>query len=170
MQLTVQREVTNTSGTLGRLLKDGAFYGYTKELPVGDGFPGTAIPVGKYSVALWNSPHFARVMPLLLGVPGRSTVEICWFVDPADTRGCIVVGETCDVQRMEVYNTREKFDELFPAIEAADQNDGAWIVIQKIAAQESAGLGYDDLPPPPTPPTPPPSPKTPVAGWLRKRR
>jgi len=109
---------------------DGKVVAHTLELAVKDGLPGSAIPLGRYTVTLWNSPHFGRMMPLLQGVPGRSSIEIHWGNDVEDTRGCILVGDACDVEHMEIFHTRKKFDELFPAIKEAVENEGCWIVIE----------------------------------------
>src|SRR5438445_11389781 len=123
MKLTIKRDIKAASGTMGILYLDGSLAGYTLELPVRDGKPGSAIPCGTYQVNLWNSPHFGRQMPLLVEVPGRSEIEIHWGNEVVDTRGCILVGKERCTNDFEIYHTRNKFDELFPAIAGAVERE-----------------------------------------------
>lgn len=55
-------------------------------------FGKTAIPFGRYRLALHNSPRFKRVLPWLQGVPGFSYILIHRGNAPKDTAGCILVG------------------------------------------------------------------------------
>jgi hypothetical protein len=129
VELTVKRDLKSPKGTMGILLVDGRQSGVTLELPIRDGMPGSAIPCGRYQVVLYNSPHFGRVMPLLFGVPNRTEIEIHWGSDVVDTRGCILIGNERDTNTLEIFHTRNKFDELFPAIEESVENSGCWITV-----------------------------------------
>lgn len=110
----------------------------TLELAKKDGLPGSCIPAGRYRVTVAYSPHFKRRMPLLVGIPGRSEIEMHWgnytgdlpstvAVEHSDTRGCILVGRVRGVDV--IYASRSAFDELFPLIDEADKTEGCWITI-----------------------------------------
>ena len=135
MKLIVNRDNATATSTMGKmwLRSDGAerdvFAAFTLELPLRDGRPGSAIPVGTYKVGIYPSPHFGRLMPLLEGIPGRSEIEIHWGNDVEDTRGCILVGTTRDLAESKIFATRAKFDALFPLIETAVNGEGCWIEV-----------------------------------------
>jgi Family of unknown function (DUF5675) len=93
MNLALLRDVFTEKSTTGLLSIDQVFFAYSLELPVKDGLPGSAIPQGRYQVTTYASPHFGRLMPLIL-VPGRSEIEMHWGDYPKDTRGCILLGHT----------------------------------------------------------------------------
>jgi Family of unknown function (DUF5675) len=80
------------------------------------------IPAGEYCVVLYHSPHFARLMPLLEGVPGRSGIEIHWGNFVRDFEGCIGVGAWRGQMpdgSPTIWNTRATFDQLFARLETA---------------------------------------------------
>ena len=128
MELLLQRDTYTDFSTQGKLTKDGNFLAETLELPEKDGLPGSCIPAGRYRVTVAFSPHFQRRMPLLVGIPGRSEIEIHWGMLPSNTRGCILVGETRGVN--EIFSTRDEFNALFPLIDDADQSEGCWITVK----------------------------------------
>ena len=53
----------------------------------------TCIPFGKYNVSLTMSQKFGRKLPLIEDVPEFSGIRIHRGNKPADTLGCILVGE-----------------------------------------------------------------------------
>lgn len=53
----------------------------------------TLIATGMYPVHMTMSPHFGMVLPLLDRVIGRSGIRIHPGNTPADSQGCILVGE-----------------------------------------------------------------------------
>lgn len=53
----------------------------------------TSVPFGTYDVALTMSPKFKRELPRLLNVPHFDGILIHRGNTPADTLGCILVGE-----------------------------------------------------------------------------
>lgn len=112
---------------MGRLLIEeypGATF-YSLELPVKDGLPGSAIPLGTYDIELAPSPKFlkstdpwvqkyAKAMPHIIGIPGRSLILIHWGNEPTDTDGCILVGHRRKLDFL--YSSRKAFIDLYPMI------------------------------------------------------
>ena len=89
----------NSLHNWGRMFIDGAYFGETLEDPdrhLEDGGEkidgGTAIPRGRYQLALTYSRRFGKIMPELLHVPGFSGVRIHGGNTEADTSGCILLG------------------------------------------------------------------------------
>jgi hypothetical protein len=128
MELLLQRDSYTTLSTQGKLSKEGVFLAETLELPKKDGLPGSAIPAGRYRVTVAFSPHFQRRMPLLVGIPNRSEIEMHWGDYVEDTRGCILMGLTRGVNS--IYRTRDAFAIVFPLIDESDQKEGCWITVQ----------------------------------------
>lgn len=144
MNLKLIREVFDDKSTVGDLLVDGQHECYTLEdkdrkleqylagvdpanhdaysaalaqLKAAKVYGETCIPRGTYEVAITFSPHFGRLMPLLMNVPGYDGVRIHSGVKPADTLGCILVGEESDIDALR--SSRVAFDALFPKLVAA---------------------------------------------------
>lgn len=70
----------------------------------------TAIPAGRYEVAITMSTRFNKELPLLLAVPGFSGIRIHAGNTAADTAGCLLVGKDSHLDR--VGRSREAFGEL----------------------------------------------------------
>jgi hypothetical protein len=91
----VRRWFTERS-TVGELLVPGITVAlFVLEDPVREGpkISGeTAIPPGDYRMTLYQSPKFGRLVLLLHGVPGFSSIEFHPGNAPTDTRGCILPG------------------------------------------------------------------------------
>jgi hypothetical protein len=100
MELQLVRFLKSERRTIGRLSIDGESFCYTLEdtvRPLGQKVPGeTAIPEGRYDIAMTYSPRFKVVLPLLLKVPGFEGVRIHAGNTEADTEGCILVGYNLD--------------------------------------------------------------------------
>lgn len=157
MKLELQRDAQTAQGTTGQLLLDGAPFCITLERPAaqfGDAHP--CIPAGQYRVVLYHSPHFGRVMPLLADVPLRSGIEIHWGNYVRDFEGCIGVGlsrSTLPDGGPAIWNSRETFDKLFAAIEAAlarraeDQAEGCTITIRvpQLISAHDIPIGAESL-------------------------
>lgn len=135
MQLRLIREPSLDDATLGVLFVDGHFHCFTLEdsirerpdRPVADWkIPGaTAIPAGRYRLAMTPSVRFKRTLPLLLDVPGFSGCRIHAGNTTADTEGCVLVGR--DRGRARVQQSRVALESLCDALSADDE---AWITIE----------------------------------------
>lgn len=80
----------------------------------------TAIPIGKYSVIMTDSPRFKRQMPLVCDVKGFSGIRIHSGNDADDTKGCILCGKNTEVGR--VTSSRYWTDKVYEYIQNALKN------------------------------------------------
>jgi len=93
----------------------------------------SAIPEGRYAVVITWSPKFNEWLPLLLG---DAEFRRCWSGirihagnTPADTAGCILVGENKAVGK--VYNSRIWLHRLKKLIvEAKDRGEPVWMTVR----------------------------------------
>lgn len=128
MDIVVTRQPTKDGATLGKMTVDGTWIAYTLENPVREvlGEPveswkiqnHTAIPRGRFAVVLAMSTHFGRIMPHLMDVPGFAGILIHSGNIPANTEGCILVGQTI-VNSTTIGASRAAFASLFSQIEEA---------------------------------------------------
>ncbi|GHU34901.1 hypothetical protein AGMMS50256_29240 [Betaproteobacteria bacterium] len=132
MIITVSRDVLSGSFTLGQLFIDGMFFCYTcedRDRRLEDGgakIKGeTAIPRGKYRVAVSLSNRFGRRLPEILNVPGFEGVRIHGGNTAADTEGCILVGE--ERTNTGVRKCAGQLAELIHLIKTAGED--AWLEI-----------------------------------------
>lgn len=105
--LTLKRVNKQPKFTEGDLYLNGTFFCHTLEdtdrnLKQGDTlqrvlavkvYGETAIPAGTYKVILNMSPKFKKILPRLQNVTGYEGVLIHGGNKPADTYGCLLVGE-----------------------------------------------------------------------------
>src|ERR1700693_4777297 len=112
MRMVPQRQTENSVCTMGEITIAGNFAAWSLEQP-GPQFPSGfhRVEAGIFPIKLYESPHFGRLMPLLVDPP-HEWIEIHWGNWPRNSHGCILVG-TMRGENI-LYNTREKFDELFP--------------------------------------------------------
>ncbi len=123
MELTLQRKWFTEKSTIGALAVDGAFECFTLEdkqrAPDEPKLFGqTAIPLGRYEVAITHSPRFGIDMPLLLEVPGFQGVRIHPGNRPEDTEGCILVGQEHQVDT--ILESRLAYAALFAKLQLAE--------------------------------------------------
>ncbi|MEG2099825.1 MAG: DUF5675 family protein, partial [Mucinivorans sp.] len=99
MKLELKRRYYGDNYTIGTLFVDGSRFCDTLEDRVRDltresKIKGeTAIPAGTYQVIVNVSPKFGRELPRLLDVPHFEGILIHRGNVPADTAGCILLGE-----------------------------------------------------------------------------
>lgn len=136
MNLRLIREPSRDGCTHGSLYIDGHWHCWTIEdvvrevegQPVADWkVKGrTAIPSGRYKVAITHSQRFGRSLPLLVDVDGFEGVRIHPGNTSADTEGCILPGTGRVAGR--VTGSRVAFERLFEHLVAA--RDDTWIRIE----------------------------------------
>jgi hypothetical protein len=143
MQLRVSRITFTAKSTIGILSADGAAWCSTLELPVKDGLPGSAIPEGTYPVSVYPSPKFGRLMPLILGIPGRSNIEIHWGNFPEETDGCILLGEPA-IQPDVILNSRAAFDTFWTAVQGPLERGEVTITINGEPSTQAIALDAGD--------------------------
>lgn len=88
----VRDRLTTDGPTMGQLFAGGATY-QTLELPWRENAHGVScIPPGTYPVTLKFSPKFQRMMPLILDVPGRTSILIHPANSVTELEGCVAIG------------------------------------------------------------------------------
>lgn len=99
MEIKVKRRYFADTYTIGTMYVDGERFCDTLEDRYRDMSKEpkvtgqTAIPYGTYKLVVNRSPKFGRDLPRLLGVPHFDGILIHRGNSPADTSGCILVGE-----------------------------------------------------------------------------
>lgn len=134
MELTLKREPSTDLSTIGRLYVDGLRYCWTLEDPVrAVKIPGrTAIPAGRYRLALAMSPKRRRLVPWVLDVPGFDAVQIHPGNTPLHTDGCILVGFLRGTDA--IYRSKDAFDGLMALLQRGMTGEFAWIDIHPLLA------------------------------------
>lgn len=124
MKLRVERGLSGTSSTIGKLYVDGVFFAYTLEdidRHLEDGgkkiHGETAIPRGSYKVIIDFSNRFQKQMMHVLNVPGFEGIRIHAGNTDKDTEGCILLGKVRSDNA--VFNSREAVNALFEKVRSA---------------------------------------------------
>lgn len=131
MLLSLKRNPSNESCTIGNLSVDGNWECFVLEDPVrATKIAGkTAIPAGKYKVQITMSPRFQKPLPLLLNVPNYSGVRIHTGNTAEDTEGCLLPGQT-NPTPYSVGNSGKAFAALMEKLRAAESSgEEVWIEI-----------------------------------------
>lgn len=127
LKLTLNRQSSGVSCTIGELLVDGNHFCDTLEDVVRE-VPGepvakwkvkgeTAIPAGVYPVEITWSARFKCDLPLIGPVPGFDGIRIHAGNTDADTEGCILVGTW--VGGEQIHNSRVALNGLLDMLEIA---------------------------------------------------
>jgi hypothetical protein len=139
MELTLIRTDFTETSTIGELLINNEFQCYTLEdtdrglnSEVLDSLKSkkwgiTAIPYGRYEIKMSWSNHFQKNMPHLQNVPDYSDVMIHWGNKPADTDGCVLVGDTKSANF--IAGSRDAFSKLLPNIIEALKTEQVFLEI-----------------------------------------
>lgn len=137
MEITLTRIAKQKIYTIGRLEINGVYFCDTLEPTwrnIGPGKPGrkilgkTAIPEGRYAVAVTFSPRFKRWLPLLLHVPMFEGIRIHAGNSAEDTAGCILPGLNTIVGR--VMDSRVWEKNIVRKLAERPEGEGIWITIQ----------------------------------------
>lgn len=130
MQLKLIRETFTDTSTIGRLFIKDMFHCFVLEDKVRDVKikSVTAIPKGRYEVAITYSNRFKQLMPLLLNVPNFEGVRIHWGNYSTDSDGCLLVGTTKGVDM--VGNSRIAYSKLLKLLQEAIKKEKIFIIIQ----------------------------------------
>lgn len=131
MILELKRKIFTDDSTIGELSIDGEFICYTLEDKVRDKKIQnvTAIPYGKYEIAITFSNRFKQYMPLLLKVPNFEGVRIHSGNKSTDTEGCILVGSSKSLNF--IGNSRATYKTLFTKMKAAAKTEKLYINVTK---------------------------------------
>lgn len=87
-----------------------------------------AIPEGCYPVAVTWSPRFGQWLPLLLHVRGFDGIRIHAGNIPADTAGCILVGQ--NLKPGQVLNSRRQLSLLMSRLSQRPEGEPIWLTVQ----------------------------------------
>ena len=114
MELEVIRKWLKDSYTIGKLKIDGVYFCDTLEDRVRDlqdynhdgkfenkVYGETAIPAGRYTVIVSESPKLKRRLPLLMNVPGFEGIRIHYTATAKGVEGCIGIGKNTKPGRLE---------------------------------------------------------------------
>ena len=131
MELTLTRKAFTDQSTTGELMVEGALECYTLEDVVRDEkiATRTAIPYGRYEIAISYSDKFRKLLPLVMRVPNFEGVRIHAGNTAFETDGCILVGST--VAPDFVGGSRSAFAKLFSKIKIAMRTQKVFITVAK---------------------------------------
>jgi len=88
----------------------------------------TAIPEGRYEIAITFSNRFKKMLPLLLDVPAFAGIRIHAGNTAADTEGCLLPGKNKGTDT--VSSSRVAFMSLFDKLKTATQKEKVFITIR----------------------------------------
>ena len=142
MELELVRKNRSTKSTIGELSINGNFEcfiledrdrGLKKEMTIseltGKKIHGeTAIPEGRYEIAITRSERFKKPLPLLLDVPAFAGIRIHPGNTAADTEGCLLPGKNKGTDI--VTNSRDAFNALFDRLKTAIEKEKIFITIK----------------------------------------
>ena len=131
MEMLVKREYKKKDYTIGKMYIDGEYFCDTledtdrglaqgmslAELKEMKEYGKTAIPTGEYVLTITYSNRFAKMMPLINGVPAFSGVRMHPLNTSKETDGCIGVGICDDPNINWIRDSRKNYNELMRILE-----------------------------------------------------
>ena len=130
MKLTLKRIAFRQTYTIGKLYINDNYFCDTLEDTVRDlnkngkfdngekkVYAKTAIPYGTYEIKWTYSPRFKKYTPQLMNVPSFEGIRIHAGSTPANTAGCLLLGENKKVGM--VLNSRATINKFYPLIKKA---------------------------------------------------
>jgi hypothetical protein len=141
MKLKLIRKTFTETSTIGELFIDDKFEcfiledkerGLKQSLPLDDNkemkvYAATAIPYGKYTVAITFSNRFKQYLPLLINVPAFEGIRIHSGNTADHTEGCLLPGVT--MSRDMVQQSKTAFKALFTKLKAVEKTEKITIEI-----------------------------------------
>lgn len=135
MELKVFRKIFTDESTIGELFVNGSFFCYTledkdrgliktqplTEIAQKKLFGKTAIPLGKYDLAMTYSNRFKTYMPQVLNVPGFEGIRIHIGNKAVDTEGCLLVGMSKGVNV--IQDSKNAFNSLIKLIKSIEKKE-----------------------------------------------
>ncbi|ELM3650627.1 hypothetical protein RYR30_001932 [Flavobacterium psychrophilum] len=130
MELILTRTQKTDSSTIGELSVNGKFECYILEDVERDvKVKGkTAIPKGRYEIAITYSNRFKKMLPLLLNVPNYEGIRIHTGNTASDTEGCLITGK--NKGENVVSNSRLAFEPLYSKLSLAVTKEKVFITIK----------------------------------------
>jgi len=142
MELELTRSVKTNKSTIGELTVNGVFEcfiledkdrGLRKDMPISELMvmkikTKTAIPIGRYEIAVSFSDKFQKMLPLLLDVPAFAGIRVHPGNTETDTEGCLLPGKTKSTNG--VGSSRIAFTALFDKIKTALQREKIFITVK----------------------------------------
>lgn len=142
MEITLERTKSTKTSTLGRLSVNGVAEcfvledtdrGLQQDMPLAEivkkkVYGQTAIPEGRYEIAITWSNRFKKYLPLLLNVPGFEGIRIHAGNTAEHTHGCLLPG-TLPAEN-KVLNSGKAFVSLFAKLKAVEKSEKIFITIQ----------------------------------------
>mgnify|MGYP001561318039 CR=1 FL=1 len=89
----------------------------------------TAIPRGRYRVAMAPSAHYQRDMPHLEAVPYYTHVMVHWGNSAKDTLGCILVGTYAPGVPDWISGSKVVWDKVMEKIKPSIEAGTCWITV-----------------------------------------
>ena len=141
MKLSIVRQPSTASATMGSLYIDGHWFCFTLEDPVrelgpnGEGkIPGkTAIPYGRYQVIIDKSTRFNCLMPHILNVPHFEGIRIHSGNTAADTEGCVLLGLTITKGTLDsISSSKLAFGQFFERLKEGLLEGEVWVEVKAI--------------------------------------
>lgn len=130
MELLLKRIHKTANSTIGELSINGKFECYIledieREVKIKGK---TAIPKGRYEIAITYSNRFKKLLPLLLNVPNFEGIRIHTGNTAKDTEGCLITGKNRGIDI--VSNSRLAFESLFSKLTSAVKKEKVFINIE----------------------------------------
>lgn len=130
MEISLDRDIYTPKSTIGDFSIGSSKWVVLERVRLPENLPDEcAVPAGRYEVIPSYSPSFARILPLLVNVPGRSHILIHIGNKPEDTKGCLLPGK--EKARDFVGRSGEACGEIFTLIcRAWAHNEKVFITIK----------------------------------------
>jgi hypothetical protein len=99
----------------------------TEEIKEKKVYAKTAIPSGKYEIAITFSNRFQKYLPLVINVKGYEGIRIHPGNTSSDTEGCLLPGTSRTINK--VLESKKAFNSLFNKLKAVEKKEKITIEI-----------------------------------------